>query len=82
MDDGLWPEVNDAIQYLSFMVLILVLVDDGLWQSCIYTGRARQIVLILVLVDDGLWPWFNPPIEEDIYVLILVLVDDGLWHLL
>ncbi len=36
-------------------VLILVLVDDGLWHSLIEAEDKYFEVLILVLVDDGLW---------------------------
>ena len=37
-------------------VLILVLVDDGLWLRNTITSRCTtNLVLILVLVDDGLW---------------------------
>ncbi len=36
-------------------VLILVLVDDGLWLARLFLTDYASYVLILVLVDDGLW---------------------------
>ena len=63
-------------------VLILVLVEDGLWLTC-RKSSVRFVtseVLILVLVEDGLWPhlpkWWK---QQTAWVLILVLVEDGLW---
>ena len=41
---------------LRVSVLILVLVDDGLWLLNLYFfWQQSREVLILVLVDDGLW---------------------------
>ncbi len=37
------------------VVLILVLVDDGLWLITQSLMPMQSWVLILVLVDDGLW---------------------------
>ncbi len=38
-----------------FFILILVLVEDGLWRAYQCSGRGWFTVLILVLVEDGLW---------------------------
>ena len=36
-------------------VLILVVVDDGLWEVKFEGFALQEWVLILVVVDDGLW---------------------------
>ena len=47
------------ISHIIF-VLILVLVDDALWEIIIIHHENNDIiVLILVLVDDALWVWIR-----------------------
>jgi len=67
--------------YLEFRVLILVLVEVGLWcillNSCL---KEYEDVLILVLVEVGLWCiLLNSCLKEYEDVLIHVLVEVGLW---
>ena len=59
-------------------VLILVLMEDGLWLP-IQSRRASTHVLILVLMEDGLWLCAFCGLILFIIVLILVLMEDGLW---
>ena len=61
-------------------VLILVLMEYGLWHDFVTCEVHLHGVLILVLMEYGLW-------HEEIYrerdlgrVLILVLMEYGLWH--
>mgnify|MGYP007069954868 CR=1 FL=1 len=55
MEDGLWPAITDD-NACEFMVLILVLMEDGLWLLDVTNVFAiNQVVLILVLMEDGLW---------------------------
>ena len=55
MEDGLWPRENHGWA-LEVRVLILVLVEDGLWYYGNPLDHADILsVLILVLVEDGLW---------------------------
>ena len=81
---GWWslsPPESFIIMAFPWSVLILVVVDDGLWVRWIVTQRGGQSsVLILVVVDDGLW--VRNPFTQGLQfadVLILVVVDDGLW---
>ena len=63
------------------VVLILVLVEDSLWEPKQGRGLKTSLVLILVLVEDSLWdckPDFVDGIAD--CVLILVLVEDSLWE--
>ena len=62
------------------LVLILVLMEYGLWQCNRSVGCADSWVLILVLMEYGLWPEVvraNP--MGAVKVLILVLMEYGLW---
>ena len=65
---------------LQFLVLILVLVEDGLGdQQYIPVKTLKRFVLILVLVEDGLGVLvLNTKQTIPQRVLILVLVEDGL----
>ena len=47
---------NSVVNLLTFdvNVLILVLVEDGLREVCIFGKEHSYLVLILVLVEDGL----------------------------
>ena len=41
--------------YKAELVLILVLMEDGLWHSISPNHGINSDVLILVLMEDGLW---------------------------
>ncbi len=41
--------------HLDKGVLILVLMEDGLWRTTTRTKARTEAVLILVLMEDGLW---------------------------
>ncbi len=63
-------------------VLILVLMDDGLWLAA---SRSWSITTCLNPCFNGWWSLTNTKHYEHqpiIFVLILVLMDDGLWPLL
>ncbi len=60
-------------------VLILVLVEVGLWEIITSLREWNNSVLILVLVEVGLWESFQSAAKDAICVLILVLVEVGLW---
>ena len=63
------------------IVLILVLVEYGLW-ACAWPLQVSTVppVLILVLVEYGLWEAERlAAVAEKSSVLILVLVEYGLW---
>jgi hypothetical protein len=67
--------------YLKKNVLILVLMEYGLWQGKKIKYRTRKIwVLILVLMEYGLWPNTEEVYNNEITVLILVLMEYGLWR--
>ena len=61
-----------------FVVLILVVVDDGLVPNDELHTYARSTVLILVVVADGLVLDLTKAKLVTLGVLILVVVDDGL----
>ena len=46
-------------------VLILVLMEYGLWHALLNRLRKVEVVLILVLMEYGLWP--NPVLVGGIY---------------
>ena len=60
-------------------VLILVLMEYGLWLRCTRTGGILSEVLILVLMEYGLWLIMKKVIRSVREVLILVLMEYGLW---
>ena len=65
MEDGLWHEETEL--YVNAVVLILVVMEDGLWLE--YFSRKFGVlwVLILVVMEDSLWlPAEN---VEDNYLL-------------
>ncbi len=63
------------------MVLILVLMEDGLWLHHSHdAGHLPVLVLILVLMEDGLWQQRRSIYNTGNRVLILVLMEDGLWR--
>ena len=53
MEDGLWPIV-DIVKVEAKEVLILVVMEDGLWQRKFFESLLLG-VLILVVMEDGLW---------------------------
>ena len=63
------------------VVLILVLMEYGLWLALADVLTKDSVVLILVLMEYGLW---HPDVEEkeadEGKVLILVLMEYGLWQ--
>ena len=62
-------------------VLILVVMEDGLWLCFKTAKRMEHSVLILVVMEDGLWlaAIRDQSCIGDL-VLILVVMEDGLWH--
>ena len=55
MEDGLWHIDDSFLGVTKWWVLILVLMEDGLWRSVAAVKAANPGVLILVLMEDGLW---------------------------
>ena len=55
MEDALWGGIVYIIRTHVLVVLILVLMEDALWEEPGGVLRARKQVLILVLVEDALW---------------------------
>ena len=53
MEDGLWQYEDAEFSYR--IVLILVVMEDGLWLVCDTEMVATDEVLILVVMEDGLW---------------------------
>ena len=63
-----------------YSVLILILLEDGLWQIAEFRTSLRTIVLILILLEDGLWLAYKCEDNTgNVKVLILILLEDGLW---
>ena len=62
-------------------VLILVLMEYGLWPLYSQLPTPPEPVLILVLMEYGLWHKVVDTIVNFFCVLILVLMEYGLWHL-
>ena len=61
-------------------VLILVLMEYGLWLNGVTVSYGIAPVLILVLMEYGLWLTLSERlIHFDHDVLILVLMEYGLW---
>ena len=61
-----------------YIVLILVVVDNGLVQVEYSKNAITAVVLILVVVDNGLVPRIARLLILTSAVLILVVVDNGL----
>ena len=71
-----------VIKHLIATVLILVLMEYGLWQKTCKAYDKVGKVLILVLMEYGLWPFRVVTITTaHSRVLILVLMEYGLWHM-
>ena len=60
-------------------VLILVLMEYGLWPQNFQFQGLTQMVLILVLMEYGLWRCRTSTLFHWLWVLILVLMEYGLW---
>ena len=50
-----WKKLKSKPRVINY-VLILVLMEDGLWQAMDAMVEDIIKVLILVLMEDGLWP--------------------------
>ena len=61
-------------------VLILVLMEYGLWPKILMNLWDDWWVLILVLMEYGLWRTISGGQAAPPRVLILVLMEYGLWH--
>ena len=59
MEYGLWHWAE--YYQLHHFVLILVLMEYGLWQIPVLAEESLVRVLILVLMEYGLWPDPNDP---------------------
>ena len=53
MDDGLVLD-ESSLFTSKMMVLILIVVDNGLVHTCIWSNNVLLCVLILIVVDNGL----------------------------
>ena len=67
MEDWLW-------------VLILVVMEDDLWQPFSEPSSSTSNVLILVVMEDDLWPLIRKSMVICLKVLILVVMEYGLWQ--
>ena len=65
---------------LPALVLILVLMEYGLWLKYLEFLANLLIVLILVLMEYGLWQEAGGASPVPYGVLILVLMEYGLWR--
>ncbi len=67
------------VRILSKCVLILIVLEDGLWECLITMLLNIFRVLILIVLEDGLWeiPGRSKAYCKD--VLILIVLEDGLW---
>ena len=79
--NGIWSLTRlSRIFYWDIQVLILVLMEYGLWQYRLHVEGQYCRVLILVLMEYGLWPVEGPTASTAAFiVLILVLMEYGLW---
>ena len=79
---GRWARTNVVLEGKSreFIVLILVVVEDGLVLVSMQANQLDEMdVLILVVVEDGLVPIYPASGKiARVAVLILVVVEDGL----
>ena len=72
-------EIVDDLNKKLKDVLILVLMEYGLWPS-MYAADGWHYVLILVLMEYGLWHRTICALATMDQVLILVLMEYGLWR--
>ena len=68
----------NTIDEFDFMVLILIVVEDGLVQYWQASKQGGSRVLILIVVEDGLVPGVRTINCNRVLVLILIVVEDGL----
>jgi len=61
-------------------VLILIVLEDALWEILVKLPGIFCLVLILIVLEDALWG-DNKTNEIDyvIFVLILIVLEDALW---
>jgi hypothetical protein len=82
MDDGLWEAGNIHYLHQTLFVLILVVMDDGLWDGFVSLGT--NIYMTSYPCCNGWWSHRDGSkiVGANIYadVLILVVMDDGLWE--
>ena len=78
--NGIWSltQVPSSLS-TPFSVLILVLMEYGLWQTEFRRLVSMGKVLILVLMEYGLWQVVECLLDGRHGVLILVLMEYGLW---
>ena len=79
--NGIWSLTDrKRTHHESSCVLILVLMEYGLWLKTTSGKSEVANVLILVLMEYGLWPSEDITEGEGLIVLILVLMEYGLWR--
>ena len=71
---------SQFLRWRLFLVLILVLMEYGLWPRSSALSACSGCVLILVLMEYGLWLSEFTLSSESHTVLILVLMEYGLWR--
>ena len=81
--NGIWSlTLTSVSRWLGrSQVLILVLMEYGLWQCGQNHNRGSVNVLILVLMEYGLWLPKDMKNIRAARVLILVLMEYGLWRI-
>ena len=78
--NGIWSLTRSpSRRRTGSAVLILVLMEYGLWPDNRLHNGAELTVLILVLMEYGLWHGGDLLTTGDDQVLILVLMEYGLW---
>ena len=80
MEYGLWQDYVIDKNYIVLIVLILVLMEYGLWRKTFLAECFGKAVLILVLMEYGLWHQGESFSGKLFFVLILVLMEYGLWQ--
>ena len=56
--NGRWSLTDSWLRKKNVCVLILVVMEDGLWQAFVVCNKLG-LVLILVVMEDGLWLSYN-----------------------
>ena len=80
MEDTLWAYNPDLVSVTVTGVLILILMEDTLWEIADTADAGSGDVLILILMEDTLWVnLLCRKVEKDT-VLILILMEDTLWE--
>ena len=73
--DSLLPKKN-----VNSFVLILIVLEDALWEWNKYTKLEYGLVLILIVLEDALWVWVWWSDALICVVLILIVLEDALWE--